>query len=333
MSPIGYNPLKKRCYFCQSRDLKNHSRAVYWQTLDLHFVKCQKCGLVFANPMPDMEAIILGNQALSLFHGSRGTISQYRGGKIFSLMLNRLRPSGVLLDVGCAEGFFLLGIEENSGWKAEGVEIVPSAVQFANNRLHVKVYESTLDNLEGLREQYDFIRMNNVIEHVQNPVIFLKKAYHFLKPGGIVYCSTPNGFQDGQRLRAANDRGIIINLLENHFFYYLPSTLCKMFRSCGFNVLKAYCEDVRHTLSNLGLLPWFRYPQKTQSLKMTDLIHGTDRPIQITDQEIANLKDHPGLETWRLTMQRIRDEYFRLKFPPFFPLGHQQHILARKISS
>jgi SAM-dependent methyltransferase len=280
-----------------------------------------------------MEAVVRGNRALSFYHGGRGTISQYRGGKTFSLMLKRLRASGILLDVGCAEGFFLFGVEENSQWKAEGVEIVPSAVQFANNRLGVKVYQSTLDNLEGLEERYHFIRMNNVIEHVQNPITFLKKAHRLLKGDGLVYCSTPNGFQDGQCLQAANDRGIVINLLENHFFYYLPKTLSEMFRSCGFKVLKIYCEDISHTFSNLGLLPWFRYPKKTQSLKMTDFVHGTDSPIRITDQEIANLKDHPGLETWRLTIQWIRNEYFRLKFPSFLPLGHQQHIWARKVTS
>ena len=333
MNAAGYNLSTERCYFCQSRDLKNHSRAVYWQILDLHFVKCQKCGLIFANPMPDMEAVVRGNRALSLYQGGRGTISQYRGGKTFSLMLKRLRDSGVLLDVGCAEGFFLLGVEENSRWKAEGIEIVPSAVEFANNRLHIKVYQSTLENLEGLEKRYHFIRMNNVIEHVQNPVVFLKKAYRLLKPDGWIYCSTPNGFQDGQRLRAANDRGITINLLENHFFYYLPKTLCEMFRASGFKVIKTYCEDVRHTFSNLGLLPWFRYSPKTQSLKMENFIHRINRPIQIADREIANLKNHSSLKTWQLNIQWIRHEYFRIKFPWFFPLGHQQHIWAKKVGS
>lgn len=124
--------------------------------------------------------------------------------------------------MGCAEGFFLFGVKENSNWQAEGVEIIDGAVEFARQRLGLAVYHGTLDTLNDVSSRFDFIRMNNVIEHVQHPVRFLEKTHQLLKLFGKVYCSTPNGFQDGHFLRTANKRGVRFNLLENHFFYYHP---------------------------------------------------------------------------------------------------------------
>jgi 2-polyprenyl-3-methyl-5-hydroxy-6-metoxy-1,4-benzoquinol methylase len=338
MKNNGYNPAVENCYFCSGSNFKPHSRATYWKEFDLNFVECSDCGLIFANPMPNIETVREGNRALNIHHVSRGTLSQYRGGKEFSIFLRSIKPEGIMLDVGCAEGFFLLGIEENSalpdgkaGWKAEGVEIIESAVEFANKQLGLHVYPGTLDSLENLQEKYDFIRMNNVIEHVQDPVKFLQITNTLLKKGGRVYCSTPNGFQDGYVFKTANKHGIKVNLLENHFFYYHPKTLVKIFESCGFKVQKAYCEDISHSLNNFGLLPWFRYSRKTYNLSLSSFKDKTNEEFKISDEEIRSFKNDPSLKPGRLRFNSFKKKLFQIRFPAFLPLGHQQHIFAEKV--
>jgi 2-polyprenyl-3-methyl-5-hydroxy-6-metoxy-1,4-benzoquinol methylase len=331
MNNSGYNPPVENCYFCSSRNLGPHSEATYWKEFPLNFVECSDCGLIFANPMPSIETVKEGNRALNIYHVSRGTISQYRGGKEFSIFLRSIKPNGIMLDVGCAEGIFLLGIEENSSWKAEGIEIIKSAVEFARKRLGLIVYEGTLDTLEYLSDKYDFIRMNNVIEHVQNPVSFLQIANKLLKKGGRVYCSTPNGFQDGHVLKEANKRGIKINLLENHFFYYHPKTLAKIFKACGFKIQKAYCEDIKHSLNNFGLLPWFRYSRKTYNISFSSFKDKTNKEFEISDDEIKSYKNDPSLKPWRFAFERNKKRIFQIHFPAFLAMGHQQHIFAEKI--
>jgi 2-polyprenyl-3-methyl-5-hydroxy-6-metoxy-1,4-benzoquinol methylase len=331
MNNNGYNPAVENCYFCSGSNLKPHSEATYWKEFDLNFVECSDCGLIFANPMPNIETIKEGNRALNIHHVSRGTLSQYRGGKEFSIFLRSFKPEGVMLDVGCAEGFFLLGIEEHSKWKAEGVEIIESAVDFAKERLGLTVHPGTLDTLEDLSERYDFIRMNNVIEHVQDPVKFLQITNRLLKKGGRVYCSTPNGFQDGHVLKTANKHGIKVNLLENHFFYYLPKTLAKIFEACRFKIQKAYCEDVSHSLNNFGLLPWFRYSRKTYNLSLSSFTNKTNEEFKISDEEIKSFKNDPSLKHQRLRFNNYKKKLFQIHFPAFLPIGHQQHIFAEKI--
>jgi len=330
MKDDGYNPRVENCYFCSSRHLKPHSEATYWKDFNLSFVECADCKLIFANPMPNLETVIKGNRALNVHHGSRGALSQYRGGKEFSLLLQSIKPTGIMLDVGCAEGFFLLGVNENSNWKAEGVEIIESAVEFATKRLGLVVHLGTLEILENAAERYDFIRMNNVIEHVQNPVQFLHTANKLLKKGGRVYCSTPNGFQDGYVLKTANKRGIKINLLENHFFYYHPKTLAELFKFCGFKVQRTYCEDISHSLNDFGFLPWFKYPRETQNLELSSYRYKINEAFDISDREIRSFKNDPSLKLWRIKCERLKRKLFRIHFPTSLPVGHQQHLFAAK---
>lgn len=327
----GYNPRVENCYFCSSRDLKPHSQATYWREFPLDFVECAECKLIFANPMPNLETVIKGNRALNVHHVSRGTFSQYRGGKEFAMFLQSLKPGGTMLDVGCAEGFFLLGVAENSNWKAEGIEILEGAVEFATTRLGLAVHRGPLEELAHMTARYDFIRMNNVIEHVQNPVRFLQCANQLLKKAGRIYCSTPNGFQDGHVLKTANRRGLKINLLENHFFYYHPKTLVKIFHACGFKIQKSYCEDPSHTLNDFGLLPWFKYPREPQNFALSAFQSRTNEKFHVSEEDIRSYKHHPTLQSWRLKYKRLQKKFFRIHFPTHLPIGHQLHVSAEKI--
>lgn len=319
------------CLYCKSTELKSFATATYWQTIKLNYVECQQCGLIFTNPMPSLEVVYEGNRALNILHTSRGTFAQYKGGKEYVYTLNKTKENGVMLDIGCAEGFFLKGIEENSGWSAEGLEIIKSVVDFANNVLNVKVIEGTLETIEDRDDYYDHLRMNNVIEHIQNPVIFLNKAYSILKKGGTIYCSTPNGVQDGAILKVANKRGFEINLLENHFLYYPPKTLRNIFKSCGFEIIYSYSEDISNTLKDFGITPGIKKPDNDKKYNLDFYKDKSNTDFNVNIEEISSYKNHPSLKKWKLLLAKYINEIFRLRLPYFLPIGHQQHIYAKKI--
>jgi hypothetical protein len=175
--------------------------------------------------------------------------------------------------------------------------------------------------------------MNNVIEHVQHPVRFLQTANGLLKKTGQVYCSTPNGFQDGYFLKTANKRGVKINLLENHFFYYHPKTLARLFKACGFKIQRSYCEDISHALNDFGILPRFKYPRELQNLSLSEFQYKTNREFEVSDNEIGLFKNAPSVKSWRLNFERLKRSLFRIHFPPYLPIGHQQHIFAEKAAN
>lgn len=326
-----HNSEIRECYFCESKDFIPHSKAKYWSVVELNFVECKNCGLIFTNPMPTLETIIKGNDALNYVMKSRGTLSQYRGGKEFTFFLKKIKDKGILLDVGCAEGFFLKGIEDNSEWKAEGVDVIKAAIDFANEKLKIKAHFGTLDTLEECSNRYDFVRMNNIIEHVQNPVTFLKKTNEILKTGGLVLCSTPNGVQDGSVLKVANKQGTVLNLLENHFFYYKPKTLKAIFESCGFEIVKAYCDGIKHSLKDFGLLPWSKITDSNKNYNLNDFENRSNEEFTTMEEELQTMKNHPSLKTSKIKFNLFINRISKIRIPSSIPIGHQQNILAVKI--
>ncbi|MCX6163397.1 MAG: class I SAM-dependent methyltransferase [Ignavibacteriae bacterium] len=327
-----YKDEVRECYFCKSGDFIPHSKARFWSVADLNFVECKNCGLIFCNPMPTLDVIIRANDALNIVHVSRGTISQYRGGKQFVYKLKKIKDNGILLDVGCAEGFFLKGIEDNSNWKAEGLDIIKSAVDFANNELGVKVYFGVLEDLKECENRYNYIRMNNIIEHVQNPVNFLRKTNQILKTGGLVWCSTPNGVQDGAVFKTANKQGTVLNLLENHFFYYKPKTLKKIFESCGFEILKSYCEGIKHSLTDFGLLPGAKIQGIFEEYNLNDYKDKKNVEFKFSREEIKNMHKDKSLKDYKLKIDLFINRISKMRLPSGIPIGHQQNILAKKIN-
>lgn len=326
-----YETITESCSFCGSGDFIHHSKATYWTIVELNFTECSNCGLIFANPMPTLETIIKGNDALNVVMKSRGTISQYRGGKEFTFYLKKLKPSGILLDVGCAEGFFLKGIEDNSEWKVEGIDLIKSAVDFANQKLNIRTYFGTLESLKDCIGKYDFVRMNNIIEHVQNPVTFLLKTNEIMKTGGLVLCSTPNGVQDGYLLKSANKQGTILNLLENHFHYYKPKTLKTIFESCGFKIEKAYCDGFKHSLKEFGYLPWLNIKGGFQKYNLNDYEKSLNEEYSDMEVLISELKSHPSVKTYKIKFNVFVNRLSKLKINSKIPVGHQQTIIASKL--
>lgn len=98
---------------------------------------------------------------------------------------------GLLLDIGCGNGEFLVGATR-MGWRVQGIE--PDAEAAAACRAQgFEVFEGTLGAFPGNPEnKFDAITSSNCIEHVPDPGQFLAKAHSLLKPGGRLWLATPN---------------------------------------------------------------------------------------------------------------------------------------------
>jgi 2-polyprenyl-3-methyl-5-hydroxy-6-metoxy-1,4-benzoquinol methylase len=108
-------------------------------------------------------------------------------------------PNGRLLDVGCGNGTYL-GLMKSLGWDVAGVEIDAKAAASTKSRLGVFVHNGTLEDGPFDEGSFDVITMTHVIEHVLDPVQFLRLGARFLKPGGQILIVTPNGRSLGRQL-------------------------------------------------------------------------------------------------------------------------------------
>jgi SAM-dependent methyltransferase len=95
-----------------------------------------------------------------------------------------------MLEVGTYCGLFMKEAERR-GWAVDAVEPSAWAARYAREVTGVVVHEGFLsENHSKLQPQYDAVVSWDVLEHVRDPLTFLKECADFLPPGGILCFST-----------------------------------------------------------------------------------------------------------------------------------------------
>lgn len=206
------------------------------------FLNCSKCGLLWLNPLPDINDIErlytltycthTLNEQKPILAPLRSKIDytilseafgyeliEKRGlrwaGKVFSLIvpykdvigaeimwLNG-RQKGKLLDVGCGSGRFLAKMRE-LGWDVAGVEPDKTAATIAKEHFKLPVHTGRLDEINLPADLFQAVAVRHVIEHVHNPVGLLRECYRLLAPGGVLVILTPNARSLGHNLFSRN---------------------------------------------------------------------------------------------------------------------------------
>jgi 2-polyprenyl-3-methyl-5-hydroxy-6-metoxy-1,4-benzoquinol methylase len=155
------------------------------------FDSCRDCGFVFANPVPDGEAIAGFYSALADEEYSQEDEGR---GRNFTLILERLGrlvpPSSSLLDVGAASGIFL-NLARGAGYRGTGIE--PSAALAADaRRLYgLELFRGTAEQFVA-EEKFGVVTLLDVLEHVTDPNALLATLGSFLLPGGVLVIVTPD---------------------------------------------------------------------------------------------------------------------------------------------
>lgn len=138
-------------------------------------------------------------------------------------------PGARLLDVGTGSGTLIEHLG-NLGWRAEGVEPDPLAVQAAQER-GLPVYLGTLEDRSYPDATFDAVTMSHVIEHVHRPHALLRECRRILKIGGRLVIVTPNISSLGHDRFKAAWRGLEP---PRHLQILTPSALLHLAERAGF---------------------------------------------------------------------------------------------------
>jgi SAM-dependent methyltransferase len=135
-----------------------------------------------------------------------------------------------LFDVGCSAGAFLAAARKE-GWQATGVEISVGCARAGRERHGLDIRVGTLRESSFPGEYFDVVRMNNLLEHLPDPMADLLEACRVLRDGGLLALATING-----RSLAAWLSGSAWRYYDPfcHVYVFTPSTLGRMLSRSGF---------------------------------------------------------------------------------------------------
>lgn len=139
------------------------------------------------------------------------------------------RKTNRILDIGCGYGFFL-EIAREKGWEVYGSELTEQACESCKKKgIHTFLGELPENNFD--KESFDVVVAIEVLEHLRNPLAYVKEVFHLLRKGGLLYLTTPN-FNAYLRYRL-KDRYDVIEY-PNHLTYFTQRSLRFLFEQNGF---------------------------------------------------------------------------------------------------
>jgi len=95
-----------------------------------------------------------------------------------------------VLDIGCGGGDFLLSARA-LGLEVHGVEMSESTASVAKQR-GLPCESRGIESLDETSEQYDVVRLSDVLEHLEDPRRALKVIAGILSPTGVAIIRVPN---------------------------------------------------------------------------------------------------------------------------------------------
>ena len=229
----------KSCYLCGKKELKIIRTNLRYD-IKRNVLGCQNCGIIYLEPKPipknyyereyrKLYTPVLGKKlnAKQIFD----MFVPYQKARIDEIK-HILNPEMRALDIGCSSGHFLCTLK-NHIKECSGIELNKEEAKFASKTLGLKVYTEPIEEIDVQPEYFDLITMFQVLEHVDDPIKFLKIIHRYLKPEGFLIVEVPN-IQDAlislYQIKEYDD----FWFREPHVFYYSPKTLSMMLEKCGF---------------------------------------------------------------------------------------------------
>ncbi len=185
-----------RCPLCKSGNLTEINNKLR-NSSDYHPLICKDCGLTFLDKLfytdqNDIDNFYRKEYMDNYYIGKKSNIIHNFNDKLPYQKIRKARVKKYfgydtrVLDIGCGPGYFLDSIKMDV-LSVVGIEKNNDERKFVNHNLKITCYEDMSDDI-GL---FDLMVLNQVLEHVYNPVDFLKKIALNLDSNGVIVIEVP----------------------------------------------------------------------------------------------------------------------------------------------
>ena len=217
-----------------------------YRTTDKNFlvVECKNCRLIRLEPRPSLQELALYYPGEYWYAPQADAASQleeaYRRFVLrdhVNFVMRAVQDSGekgLLLDVGCGGGLLLRMLRER-GLPVLGLETSLPAATSAWKRNGVAVVCGDLSKSPIERGTCAAVTMFHVLEHLHDPVSYLRSARDLLVPGGRLVVQVPNASCWQFLMFGEHWNGVDV---PRHLVNYRERDLESLLEYCGFQVVR-----------------------------------------------------------------------------------------------
>lgn len=241
----------KKCYLC------NKGKPVYkFHKLGYSVYQCPDCNLLFLDFHKNYKSFIHSYYQKGYFTGNNKirAYANYKEDKPNILKnahnilkkVKKIKPKGLVLDVGCAMGFFMEEAE-NQGLQAYGIEISKYASSFIPEKFRNRVFQGSVEEFCQKRLKlplfknlsFDLIILSDIIEHVKDPVGILRCLRKTLSNDGIVIIQTGDSDSFWAKIMKKNWHFFAP---PQHLYFFSKKTLEQVLNQAGYKVITVHKE-------------------------------------------------------------------------------------------
>lgn len=200
--------------------------------------RCRRCGLRYMHRPSDEEL----RRHYEAYYGPHSPQVPHRVKDSLIKLVRSFEPyrlSGRLLDVGFGEGW-LLRAAAGEGWSCWGTEFAADSIRIGAAE-GWRVFPGKLPEAGFPSDHFDVVTLVEVLEHLAEPVDYLKEAARVLRPGGLLFGTTPNA-------RSVNARILKLNWSiyspPEHLQLFTHRALHKAVTSAGFRLIDVGAEGL-----------------------------------------------------------------------------------------
>lgn len=145
-------------------------------------------------------------------------------------ILNQVRNS--VIDIGSGDGHLCAELA-GCGWPFVGGFDVSKSRVLRARRLYpeLRFYDVPLSASGIATGSLDLVVMEAVIEHLPDPLAFLREVTHYLAPGGLLVLTTPN--MDSGQFRLLGRRWTGMLAPHAHIFLFSPQSIAHLIERAG----------------------------------------------------------------------------------------------------
>jgi 2-polyprenyl-3-methyl-5-hydroxy-6-metoxy-1,4-benzoquinol methylase len=130
-----------------------------------------------------------------------------------TLLTFKLPPARVL-ELGCSHGGFV-ALLRWAGFDASGLEVSPWVVDYARKTFDVPMLLGGIEEQQLPDRSFDAVVLNDVLEHLPDPLGTLQHCVRLLKPDGMLLLQTPDYPEDKTHAEVAAERHPFLVYLDN----------------------------------------------------------------------------------------------------------------------